>query len=103
MAFIPLDSIFQRASRRCPGEPLADMTTARAVLESLGVVDDQYAIGRTKVFLKQGVLSELNRLRLEHISDFATMVQASIRRLLALRKLRKLRDAAARKEEVLEN
>ena len=77
------------------------MATARAVLESLGVIDDQYAIGRTKVFLKQGVLSELQRLRLEYISDFATMVQASIRRLLAHRKLRKLREAAARKEEVM--
>lgn len=76
-----------------------DFETAAAVLHEVGLSDDQYAVGKTKIFLRQGVLPELQRLRLEHISERATLVQCAIRRLLARRCARVLREAALRKAE----
>ena len=55
----------------------ADVETAKAVLEACGITKEQYSVGKTKVFLRQGVLSELQRKRLEHIGQHATLVQHS--------------------------
>ena len=77
----------------------ADVETAKAVLEACGITKEQYSVGKTKVFLRQGVLSELQRKRLEHIGQHATLVQCSIRRRLARRMYQKLREEAQRKAE----
>ena len=82
-----------------PTEGMADSATAEAVLEACGVTAEQYAVGNSKIFLRQGVLNELQRLRLEHISQHATMVQCAIRRVLARQMYRKLKEAAERKAE----
>ena len=82
-----------------PTEGMVDTGTAQAVLEGCGVGEDMYVVGATKIFLKQGVLDELQRLRLEHIGDRATLVQGAIRVLIAKRMLKKLREEAQRKAE----
>jgi hypothetical protein len=75
-----------------------DMESAVQVLEKCGVSTDMYAIGRTKVFLRPGVLDELQRLRMEHIGEHAMLVQKFVRGALARILVRRLREAAARKE-----
>jgi myosin heavy subunit len=77
----------------------ADVETAKAVLEACGITKEQYSVGKTKVFLRQGVLSELQRKRLEHIGQHATLVQCSIRRRLARRMYQKLKEEAQRKAD----
>ena len=75
------------------------METAAHVLESCGVTEEMYALGKTKVFLRPGVLDELQRLRLEHIGAYATLMQSMIRGALARIMIRRVREAAFRKAE----
>ena len=72
---------------------------AAQVLQACGVGEDMFALGKTKVFLRPGVLAELDRLRMEHIAGHATLVQSMVRGALARILLRRLKEAAFRKAE----
>jgi myosin heavy subunit len=67
--------------------------SAEELLQTCGVEADGYAIGRTKVFLRQGILQELQRQRLEWIGLRAVHVQALMRGTMGRR------EAARRREE----
>ena len=67
--------------------------SAEELLRTCGVEEDGYAIGHTKVFLRQGILQELQRQRLEWIGLRAVHVQALMRGTMARR------EAARRREE----
>ena len=76
-----------------------DLDIAARVLEECGVKPEQYAVGKTKIFLRPGVRGELERQRLEHIAERATLVQAMVRGVLARLLLRRLRESARKKAE----
>ena len=101
---LPPVHVTQAFSPLCPdldlsGLDINSMETASQVLAACGVDADSYAIGKTKVFLRPGVLNELQRQRMEHIGQFATVMQAMIRGALARILLRRLKEAAFRKAE----
>ena len=78
-----------------PGEPFADgsaaayggdaVAAAESLLACCDVEEDRYAVGRTRLFLRQGVLGELERRRLEYIGARAATVQATARGMIGRR------------------
>eukprot|EP00965_Chrysotila_dentata_P012132 397934-Pleurochrysis_carterae.AAC.1 len=61
------------------------MADAAAVLSACGVDASQFAVGKSRVFLRAGVLAELERQRLEVVGFKASVAQAAARGLLARR------------------
>jgi len=76
-----------------------DSEAAAAVLQACGVDEGQFAVGRTKVFLRQGVLSELERQRLELIGKQAARSQALVRGFIDRRRVQSMREEWRRAEE----
>ena len=92
-----------------PGEPFADgsaaayggdaVAAAESLLACCDVEEDRYAVGRTRLFLRQGVLGELERRRLEYIGARAATVQATARGMIGRRYAAGVRAEAARAAE----
>ena len=92
-----------------PGEPFADgsaaayggdaVAAAESLLACCDVEEDRYAVGRTRLFLRQGVLGELERRRLEYIGARAATVQATARGMIGRRYAAGGRAEAARAAE----
>ena len=61
------------------------MAAAESLLACCDVEEDRYAVGRTRLFLRQGVLGELERRRLEYIGARAATVQATARGMIGRR------------------
>ena len=82
------------------GADAASLTSAEMILQACGVDEEGYAIGRSKVFLRQGVLQELQRQRLEWIGMRAVTVQAVLRGLLARKVAARMREELRRAAEL---
>ncbi|KAL1527781.1 hypothetical protein AB1Y20_009166 [Prymnesium parvum] len=76
-----------------------DLETAAAILQTIGVAEEDFAVGKTKVFLRQGVLAELEIRRMEFIGQYAARVQAAIRGMTARSNFKRLLAERRRKEE----
>ena len=70
----------------------------KSLLEKAGVSEDRYRLGKTKVFLGVGVLDTLEQARMNYLASKAIAMQMVARTYLARRKLRELREEAARKK-----
>ena len=81
--------------------PAAQMRAAVRLLETMAIPNDLYAAGRTRIFLRQGVLPELQRQRLAFFNERAAGVQALVRGYLHRRRVRKMREERARERERL--
>lgn len=69
----------------------------KALLNSARVLEEQYRIGKTKVFLGVGVLDRLEQRRMEFIAAKAIAMQVIVRMYIAKRRLKEKRDAMERK------
>ncbi|AFM98142.1 myosin heavy chain [Encephalitozoon hellem ATCC 50504] len=56
------------------------------ILSVIGIGTNQYRMGRTKVFFRQGVLADIEDMRDSRISEVVKEIQALVRRKLAFRK-----------------
>ena len=56
--------------------------------------EDKYQAGLTKIFFRAGMLAALESLRSERLNSLVTLVQKNVRRRLAVKKYKALRNAA---------
>ncbi|PAV56307.1 hypothetical protein WR25_15725 [Diploscapter pachys] len=61
---------------------------AQELCEEIGIDEDRYQIGKTKVFCKVGVISELEKRRRDHINYLLEGLQAQIRAYNSLKECR---------------
>ena len=73
--------------------------TAEGMLSSLGFSSNEFAVGRTKLFLRPGVASRLQALREGHVLTRVTACQAALRGALARARTRSLRTEARHERE----
>lgn len=76
-----------------------EFALAEAVLASCGIPKNAYAVGRTRIFLRSGVLDELERLRLGFVEARVVAVQSSVRGMAARRRVAQI---AAQEQQRLE-
>lgn len=69
-------------------------TLCAAILEASIHEEDKYQIGLTKLFFRAGMLAYLEGLRLDRLRHFGLLVQKNLRRLVAVKKYRALRQGA---------
>ncbi len=58
--------------------------------------EDKYQVGLTKIFFRAGMLAFLESLRSDRLNALVTSVQKNMRRMLAQKKYRAMRQAAVR-------
>ena len=85
-------SVYSFLAAELPPSDAVDLGRAQEVLLAIGLIADDFAIGKSRVFLRQGVLAELERRRMEFIGAYAARVQAVMRGLAARSQFRKVRE-----------
>lgn len=58
-----------------------ERTACRAILAALGLTEEQFQIGLTRVFLRVGILAKLESLRTRKLTLSATTIQSTSRRM----------------------
>uniref|UniRef100_A0A336MJ45 CSON000536 protein n=1 Tax=Culicoides sonorensis TaxID=179676 RepID=A0A336MJ45_CULSO len=89
---IPLDEEFysilypQIANK----EPLKPEKAAQLILDYIQLPDDQFRLGKTKVFFRAGVLGQMEELRDDRLSKIMSWMQAWIRGYLTRKEFKKI-------------
>ena len=84
-------------------ESLDTAKIAASILKGIQFPEDNYKIGKTKVFFKAGILAQLEELRDSVLSKSITSIQSQIRCYLAKKIFKKLNDERAALEVLKRN
>lgn len=77
--------------KRLEIKPLCDL-----ILQTTISDEDKYQSGLTKIFFRAGMLAAMESLRSERLNALVTIVQKNMRRRMAVKRYKEMRQAATR-------